>query len=602
MEDAFVGPPTRLNHVPRQATDNLDQVKEWLQICTKNHYTCSTWLSSVRNLEERPTRVLELMPNGLRLRCDVSTIEAFEYLTLSHMWGDDASQQLRLVQSRMTEFQSSIPANELPPLFGEAIRITRHLGFKYLWIDSLCIVQDCDLDWMTEASRMSTVYTNAVCCIAFLFPPCEGFSRPRDDPRATSPCKVRNSALTNIGIYIMPTPPDLGPGIRHSTWPWSSRAWTFQEHVLSPRTIYYGHRNIMWECAEGFCDELLGRWYAREQQIGPPSFQKADLAVVDRCKDLEASQNWYKVPKFVSTWSDVVRDYMGRDLTQSKDRVIALVGVARAFQSEHGLKYLAGAWAESIPYHLLWIAHGTAEKDPSKDTTGPQRSSTAAEWAANPIPSWSWFKKSKKSKDELYSIDFMYTPPSWSELRIYTARLIHYQWPKRSKDYVPDTALYEFTGLQITLELATLTTPLRKTTDHKFHWANHTCPSLEERIGSIKVGYVCDAIEDVKTPPKGILLALLCESRVDPRPISKMQHFLKGLGLQPGNKKGTWKRHGYWEGVVTYETANTVKNNTIQKTQGYNGKSSTKRKHTKPKTQSLFLTLPGVKIETLTLV
>lgn len=101
--------------------------------------------------------------------------------------------KLRLTRNRLLEFQHLIPAPEVPELFQEAVRTTHFLGFRYLWIDSLCIIQDLPSDWAFEAARMAAVYINAVCNLAFLFPADLGFRRTRDDPRKSCPCIVRNS-------------------------------------------------------------------------------------------------------------------------------------------------------------------------------------------------------------------------------------------------------------------------------------------------------------------------------------------------------------------------------------------------------------------------
>jgi hypothetical protein len=207
-----------VRHIPYRAIDNLNKIKDWVHACTKDHEVCRKWLSGMVDPEERPTRILELMPNGVRLHCDVRSISDFKYFTLSHMWGVDPSHQLRLSMSRLEEFQISIPQEELPAIFKEAIRITRHSGFKYLWIDSVCIVQDSPLDWEREASRMSIVYSKATCTIAFLFPPNEGFHRPREDPRVNSPCIIREVTTTANGKYVLPSNAYKSDAHLHS-WP-----------------------------------------------------------------------------------------------------------------------------------------------------------------------------------------------------------------------------------------------------------------------------------------------------------------------------------------------------------------------------------------------
>jgi hypothetical protein len=80
--------------------------------------------------------MLAIDGDRVKLVCNWSEIGGFKYLALSHMWGIDATQQLRLVLSRLEEFQEEIPWLELPFIFKEAIRMARQVGYNYIWIDS----------------------------------------------------------------------------------------------------------------------------------------------------------------------------------------------------------------------------------------------------------------------------------------------------------------------------------------------------------------------------------------------------------------------------------------------------------------------------------
>jgi hypothetical protein len=231
--------PNMSDHVPQRAVDNLDQIKLWLDTCVQNHELCHTWLTKLDSREHRPSRILELMSDRVTLCCDLDNIKDFKYLTLSHIWGTDASQQLRLTTSRLEEFQVWIPMSEFPDLFKEAIRITHHLGFKYLWIDSLCIIQDSISDWEIEASRMAAVYSNAVASIAFLFPPREGFVKPREDPRTIAPCIIRTGIAHSNAVYVALSARNHMGWRSSKEWPWSSRAWVSCPHTVHSVVVQY---------------------------------------------------------------------------------------------------------------------------------------------------------------------------------------------------------------------------------------------------------------------------------------------------------------------------------------------------------------------------
>ncbi|PVI04648.1 hypothetical protein DM02DRAFT_518250, partial [Periconia macrospinosa] len=148
-------------------------VQTWLETCQDGHTKCNLFSRQAtaggptRNstdtvgLPNRPTRVLDVAQGKVRLDCNTSEDAQFEYLTLSHMWGTDATQQLRLEVETFEAFQHNVPWNRLSKIFQEAIRITRQLGHRYIWIDSLCIIQNSPADWEQEAARMATVYGNS---------------------------------------------------------------------------------------------------------------------------------------------------------------------------------------------------------------------------------------------------------------------------------------------------------------------------------------------------------------------------------------------------------------------------------------------------------
>lgn len=87
------------------------------------------------------------------------------YMTLSHCWGH--SQHFRLLQSNLQDLRKNIEYYELPRTFQDAISICHQLGASYLWIDSLCIIQDSTsgLDWQRESAEMGSIYSHVKCNI-----------------------------------------------------------------------------------------------------------------------------------------------------------------------------------------------------------------------------------------------------------------------------------------------------------------------------------------------------------------------------------------------------------------------------------------------------
>lgn len=139
----------------------LSLAKEYLSECMSKHETCPPATHRVL-----PTRVLDLQntTNTKDIRQYESKGENAVYFALSHCWG--GAHVVRLKLSNKVHFKDHIPWEGLPRTFQNAVSFTRSFGVRNLWVDSLCIIQDCDEDWRAEANRMADVYRNSILTIA----------------------------------------------------------------------------------------------------------------------------------------------------------------------------------------------------------------------------------------------------------------------------------------------------------------------------------------------------------------------------------------------------------------------------------------------------
>lgn len=273
-------------------------------------------------------------------------------MTLSHCWG--SSRPLTTTKSTLKEREQLISMESLPPTFRDAVIITRNLGFKYLWIDSLCILQDSVEDWQIESSRMQGVYKQSFLTInAAGASSDEGgcfISRPR-----AQPVQLPLSDCTG-NVYVTEYIDDI-PLMKREIL--DSRAWCLQETALSPRLLVYGTRMLGWLCNSGqvLCEQ------SREPFAidGAPRLIPRLPAVGDDETALRAK------------WNVIVEDYSSRHLTFAKDKFPALSGLAQEFQIRLRDTYTAGLWKNNLIDDLQW--------KPSASVTRP---------ALYRGPSWSW--------------------------------------------------------------------------------------------------------------------------------------------------------------------------------------------------------------------
>ena len=86
------------------------------------------------------------------------------YVALSHCWGQ--GHVLKTLNATYKSFCNKIPPKLLSKTFKDTITLTRRLGPRYVWIDSICIIQDDLEDWRRESGEMRSVYSNAYLVLA----------------------------------------------------------------------------------------------------------------------------------------------------------------------------------------------------------------------------------------------------------------------------------------------------------------------------------------------------------------------------------------------------------------------------------------------------
>lgn len=322
-----------------------------------------------------------------------------------------------------------------------------------------------------------------------------------------------------------------------------------------------------------------------------------------------------------------------------------MVGVTDALQANFGLTYLAGVWKDSIPFGLLWygIYKFVGHRSVSSIVLAKQRLAPLKieEQGAATVPSWSWYRQPKyRSALIAHNIHFE-SRGRWESVQFdYLAKLEYFKWPDHPRNVLPDSALFDFSGLGLTFHTASFRTllQLRPETPSNCSYQAMQCPSLQEaiqdtpsRFGAVKgmvINYYCDDINDEIEDAGNVLLALMIETHTDR--VDNGTHFngamleMYGLGLRPAEEAGTWTRHGYWTLHISYEMYIEVRGRGIPNYQAERhpdpsgnedmnlenrqselcpGKKETIRHQgCEDRTNSYFLHLPGVKITTLTLV
>lgn len=361
----------------------IDIAKTWIETC-ESHSSCPSVTRT-----RLPKRILDLGPH--RLRNAISLVETKDnaygrYMTLSHCWG--GVHPITTTKSTLRNRTISIRMSQLPQTFRDAALICRGLGVRYLWIDSLCILQDDRLDWEQESAKMAAIYTGSYLniaatharssvegCFSSRWAEVDVNMSSRAFPIRSYECKetVRGQEYTvHVRLSLDRGHNDFRVGMGTQKYrrraPLFSRAWVFQERCLAPRTLHFHANELIWECKTAVRCECKG------------------IDVIER------SQEWYRgwnamhlemevanfnFQELADLWLEVVTSFSALSLSHESDRLPALSGIASRFQGSLLKTYVAGLWQEDLVRGLLWYVGFTwmsASKRPL-----PLRA-----------PTWSW--------------------------------------------------------------------------------------------------------------------------------------------------------------------------------------------------------------------
>lgn len=311
-------------------------LRDWLSECKRSHELCTLAAETACVL---PTRLLDLTPldhHGADLRlCTECLPPETKYATLSHCWGD--AKITKLTSEELPKFSEGILLTDLCQTFKDTIDICRRIGFRYLWIDSLCIIQDSDDDWRRESLRMSDVYGRSSLNIAAA----GAVNGSKGCYFDRNPDLLR-SAHIPVSSNKLDSPKTIFEAVTdHFTndvvkGPLASRGWAFQERVLSRRTVHFSKTQIYWDCKELTACELFR------------------TSLPGRYVHWHWSRHAKDNQSLFKEWASLVEAYSTTSLSKGEDKLIAIGGMAKYLQKKHGGFYIAGLWREALVYQMGW--------------------------------------------------------------------------------------------------------------------------------------------------------------------------------------------------------------------------------------------------------
>lgn len=350
--------------------------RAWLDYCSKNHggAGCTAPVKAVEGLrlidcnEMRVVAADEVESRGLG---------KMEYLTLSYVWsqtGLDSSPDMPFDHSALSLDSDGHLPESVPSLFADAIAFTTTLGFQYLWIDRFCL-QVSPLERRKQIDLMGEIYSRSSLTLIIAaedttLTGIPGLSTPRED---------QLSLKTKTGLY---TTSLIRPDLEVASSKWASRAWTFQEGLLSRRRLIFTPSQIYFQCRTLHCHESI----SLPLRLAPSVTLGRIFPIGDGC------------PKQSGQFKDLIKAYMCRDLTNNEERLDAFKALLGEYARMDGLavKHFLGlplfhpddfvtsrvvSETDRLATSLGWIC----------DWTGSFETPTEPScYRTNSFPSWTW--------------------------------------------------------------------------------------------------------------------------------------------------------------------------------------------------------------------
>ncbi|KAF0321254.1 HET domain-containing protein [Colletotrichum asianum] len=393
-------PLSRCDDTSTGSPKALSVAKQWLQICktSPKHSFCRDTYGPSGTCSTLPTRVLCVCSEDREPFLFEGNGLKEPYCILSYCWGHAGN--CITTRKNFAQRTQSIPLATLPTLLRQAVIATRTLGYEYIWIDALCIIQDDPDDWAREAAVMHDRYSQADLTITSLVAAdsMDSLFEPRLRRTARPiplniilPKKYRHPF--NERIFEFAAYPDYHKYPECVVkGPVHQRAWTLQEHLMSTRVVYFGPGILHWECLcsyrlephpDALCIELAHSELDERRRL------KAAVKTLQR---QELSHQINAPP--IEVWQLQVEEFTRRKLTKHSDRIPAFLAISKVLCKAGGDEFAGGLWTSKqlIP-SMCW----RLERADEPDMGGP---------------SWTWGSRSGEVSYQLLRHPGKMTPKS----------------------------------------------------------------------------------------------------------------------------------------------------------------------------------------------
>ena len=335
------------------ASFSFSKVQEW-------HQTCGWCAESpfTKNCNES-----NAAPPGIRV-IDVAAMkivyapENCVYVALSYVWGKIAHPIRATSANRVAmETENGLRKFDIPLTIREALTVVDSLGYRYFWVDSLCIIQDDPEYQMQQIKSMDKIYQSAALTII-------AAGGNSADDGLLPPSRERIVHVEEIhGLKLMARNKPFDQAVVGSTW--DTRAWCYQEKMLSRKILLFTKTEVYYDCSHyTWCESM--EWGDYNGRAARPELKFEDK--------MEAKRNDDHFWELWDPMRQILHQYTLRSLTNEADIVSAAYGTLKSLSTSL-VDMVGGLPIRSLIYSMLWQPAATNRR-------------RLGQYA--PYPSWSW--------------------------------------------------------------------------------------------------------------------------------------------------------------------------------------------------------------------
>lgn len=397
-------------------------MKSWFERCTRSHGSACALAADVA----LPTRLVQIPhddPNKLKL-CITQGMRG-QYIALSYSWGKGNT--FKTTSHSINRLVSGFRAAELPRTIRDAVVVAHKMGYNWIWIDQLCILQDDLDDWSRESSRMAQVYSNSAFTI------CADSTGSADETLFEKRRVLQSHSFgLNDAMCLQTT---FQPWAGMTEHPLYSRGWAFQERVLSSRNLHFFYDQIAWECnATLYLEDSRGRQSKPEGHFAKQMFTD----YYHRKPSSDSSLTEIDMVHRIGKWNSILQEMAVRELSFRSDKLPAISGLASALQIPEMGEYLAGVWSYNPFISMAWFSRW-----PQQQPEAYYSPSWSCAWTRRQIV---WYYDTWRGGDDMPSSVAMIDWTLWHNQ--YGPRLLHHN--VIHKDFDPKGEVLEGSSLTIT--------------------------------------------------------------------------------------------------------------------------------------------------------